>query len=230
MLSKVQTSLCALIGAAFLALNVAPADAADFFRNLSRKHTTIGVAQFNHTNLARQTGDTRVLRLMNPVSVPQVAATLIYSRAVLDSETGEPDVDTEVYLGCRVDLLTPHGSLGIRGDDLPPFEPDGSERRYAEIIWAPTQPVTINQPGGGTREGFLADGLGGGATRWTNSDVANATLAHPESFVLPDNSLEGYEGQQISAILCVCQGLSDLGVRPDVFEDFKVRCNFPSRQ
>lgn len=194
---------------------------------LSAAHTVFGVSQFNYGVVPREGGGPNgfvpaPMKLMNPNKVTQIAAVLVYSRA------GDPS-QAEIYLGCVVRRVTPHGALDLTspvvGGDFPTGDegvfpvPPGFPPRYAEVIWAPEKMVRIK--GGKKGKGRLADGLGGRSQGAVNT--TEHYLAHPKLFSLPSNKV--VPGQREEAIGCVCNNLHGLGADANTFRDFGVRCH-----
>jgi hypothetical protein len=188
---------------------------ADHFKRLSTKHTSYGVSQLNYANLSQDTGvPSPVFKLMNPGHVTQAAAAFVYSSA-----RGDVGTDPEVYLGCSVAVVPPHGSIGITGDDL--VTVPGGEPLYGEVIWAPLEKVDFGKHKGKEKDyGRIADGLGGsfGGAR----SEGESRLAHPGLFSLPSDS--AFPGQRQAAIDCVCADLGTLGESPDIFSEFGIDC------
>ena len=89
----------------------------DHFKPLSPNHTSYGVAQLNYGEICcgpRQFGLIPAVRLMNPSHVTQVAALIVY-----ESARGRRAGTPEVFVGCTLRVLTPHGSLAISDRDVP---------------------------------------------------------------------------------------------------------------
>ena len=220
-------------GAALLAFGAAPLSAGHF-KELSKIHTVFGVSQFNALDFRFE--DDMVL--YNPNHVTQVAAVLLYERGqVLLSHDGEEfffssknNFPLEIYFGCMVVKLTPHASLKL---DWP--DPPGLASTYAEVIWAPEEPVRV-AVNGQRKARRLADGLGGQAVGQDEQDSRGHHLVHPSAFSLPDETvdyvLNAGKNQQEAARQCICQGIFDLVDEPfdnlttplRVFEPFGIAC------
>jgi len=184
------------------------------FEPLSINHILYGVSQFSYGHL----GDQPIpIKLTNPNRVPQAAAILIYTRGKSDEKS--PTI-LEAYAGCMVRVLGPHGAFGIANGDLPNVPADlgtSSLRRYAEVIWAPIEPVMVRFKREKTR---LADGLGGSASGSLYVSE-QYSLTHPSRFTLPSNDV--VSGQREAAIGCICQGLAENNAPPDTFSDFGIK-------
>ena len=195
------------------------------FEPLSASHIDYGVSQYNYGIVPRSGGGPNAfvpapMKLMNPSKVTQVAAVFVYNRSADPSQT-------EVFLGCVVRKVTPHGALDLLdesiGGDFPAgentfFLPPGFPPRYAETIWAPLEKVKVKGKGSSKRR--VADGLGG-----RSMGAVNATehhLAHPKLFSLPSNKV--VPGQRQAALDCVCSNLQQIGASSKTFKDFGVRC------
>ncbi len=193
------------------------------FSRLSAAHTQYGVSQYNYGIVPREGGGPMgflpaPMKLMNPNSVTQIAAVLVYNRS-------EDASEVEEFLGCVVNRLTPHAALDLTspvvGGNFPTGEadafvvPPGFPPRYAEVIWAPEDKVRVR--GRGTR---LADGLGGRSQGAVNTTAHH--LAHPSLFSLPSNDV--VLGQREAAVECVCNNLMLLELDSRTFRDFGIRC------
>lgn len=212
-----------------LAANIAWADNDDEprFKPLSKAHVDYGVSQFNYGIVPRAGGGPNgivpaPMKLMNPNRVTQIAAVFVYNRSADPSQS-------EVYLGCVVRKVTPHGALDLTdpavGGDFPTGDegafpvPPGFPPRYAEVIWAPEKKVKVSGKGPNRRR--VADGLGGNAQGAVNTTVHY--LAHPSLFSLPSNDV--VPGQREAAVDCVCGNLGQQGFDLRTFRDFGVRCH-----
>ena len=148
---------------------------------------------------------------MNPVHVTQVAAVIAYE-AARGRRPGTP----ELFVSCVVRELTPHASIGLTETAINP--PGNSRPKYAEVIWAPVTEVSLGQGQGQNRR--MADGLGGNFDSGIGNREGNSRLAHPGLFSLPSDDVVA--GQRQAGIDCVRQGLLDLGLNDDIFEEFGV--------
>lgn len=207
------------------------------FKELSDFHTIFGVSQFNALDLDFQTE----LVLYNPNHVTQVAAVLLYERSFMNFGTGgnqeivldsTDDFPPERYFGCMVTKLTPHAAVELDWDSL-----INLGETYAEVIWAPEDPVrvAIAALGGQRKSRRLADGLGGQVQGDDEEDSRGYHLVHPGLFSLPDETVDfefdASKNQQEATIECVCQGLFNLAGPPfenpvslRVFETFGINC------
>ena len=227
-------------GASLLAFSAAPLMAGHFLE-LSRWHTSFGVAQLNALDIE---DEDRVV-LYNPNHVTQVAAVLAYQRGFVEySFNGGTDLlefdssgdfPLERYFACVVVKLTPHAALNVRWFSS---RPPGLEISYVEVIWSPEFPVRvpIAALGGQKKSRRVADGLGGQAMGENDDASRGYHLLHPGLFSLPDETvdfaLNDAINQQEAARQCICQGLFDLVDEPfnnlttplRVFEPFGVEC------
>ena len=160
-------------------------DDRDDYKKFSRNHAPAGVSQLIVGNISQLNVP---LKLINPNRKPHAVAVLVYG-----SDRGFNPTGSGVYRSCLVEVLPPHGSVGISKDELP------GGASYVEIISAPVN---------GKKR--LADGLG---------IVAHGTDGHPFFLLNPSLfSLPSDEFQRQEAIDCVLNGLSDLSVGHKVFK------------
>ena len=222
-----------IAGAAILGLGAAPA-LAGHFEELSDLHTVFGVSQFNAIDLDFESD----MVLYNPIHLTQVAAVLLYERSDINfSHDGEEfffsstsDFPLERYFGCAVVKLTPHAAL-----ELDWVSSTGVTEQYAEVIFAPEEPVRV-AVNGQRKARRLADGLGGKVAGDNDSASRGFHLVHPGLFTLPDETVDyifdASKNQQEAARQCICQGLFDLVDEPfnnlttplRVFEPFGITC------
>jgi hypothetical protein len=174
------------------------------FKKLSIDHTSYGVSQFTYGLLGYEGRDSRFI---NPNRVTQVVASFVYTRT---AEGHEPD--TEVYLGCTIEVLTPHAAIG--GDR---FVGTSDEPRYVESIWVPLEKVKIRYKNK-TRRVRIADGLGG---RTSFGHGKYGFMAHPDLFSLPSDDV--VPGQRQAAIDCVQAELGSLGLSLYIFQEFGIK-------
>ena len=201
--------------AALMFLGASPVSAGHF-EELSVHHTNYGVAQFNYGNLAARNIDdfTPLIKLMNPVHVTQVAAVIVYEAA-----RGFRPGTAGAYSTCLVRELTPHGSLGLPEAVVNP--PGRRVAKYAEVIWAPVDPVSDDDDDDNIDDlTRLADGLGGYWEHGAGNHEGKPELALPHLFSLPSDAV--VLGQRQAAIDCVLAGLAALGLSPDIFSDFGI--------
>lgn len=244
MTRAMKFALGLIFGAALVALGAADASA-DHFIRLSKKHIIFGYGQLNFTNIGRADGRNEAFKLVNPIHVDQIAAVFVYQRPTLLYQTicvpeasggmdncpnfaGEPDdsgevpYEPEVFLGCLVKRLTPHGAIGIDSNNAPTRNDEVSISeegvpRFLVTIWAPVDKVDVT---GLTKPRRKADGLGGrtvGSGRQTVHQVG-----HPGLFSLPSNDV--VSGQREEAIDCVCERLAALSVSRNTFNPFGIAC------
>jgi len=199
---------------------------ADHFQPLSPNHTNYGVAQLNYGNISQSAFDNSEMpafKLMNPNHIPQAVAGLIYS-----SDRGQQRQPSEVFLGCKVDVLTPHGSTDISGAELVAAGVPDNRPLYGEFIWAPIEKVTLRRDDddddkkGDWKRRRIADGLGGSAVIARGEVEGEVRLAHPGLFSLPSDSVVA--GQRQKAINCICAELAVQDLDPKVFSEFGVTC------
>jgi len=198
-----------LTAAAFVALVPMESEASKT-KSLTVQHTSYGVSQFNYGNIASDAAEP--IRLMNPTGVTQAAAVFLYTRNnPLDPNTAAP----EIFVGCAVELLTPHASVVIPRELLDVAGVCGNATTcpgYAEVIWAPSD-------GGKGRKHArqLSDGLGGRADAGAGQPPFQ--LAHPSLFTPPEAA------DLDVARACIAESLDDLGLRQGLFDSF-----FPERR
>lgn len=197
---------------------------AEHFKPLSPNHTTYGVAQLNYGNIPQVSSaeNSSAVKFMNPNHVTQAVAALIYSSSRGPQGAGRP---TEVFLGCKVRVVTPHGSTDISDVELITAGVPQGRPLYSEHIWAPLEKVSLSEDDeehdrSEPKSRRIADGLGGNAE--SVSYERQLRLAHPGLFSLPSNSV--VPGQRERAIRCICAELAALRLNADIFSDFKVRC------
>src|SRR5574341_2344249 len=194
---------------------------ADHFKPLSPNHTSYWVAQRNYGNISQSAvdnGEMPAVKLMNPNHVTQAVAGLIYS-----SDRGQRRQPSEVFLGCKVEVLTPHGSKDISGAELVAAGVPDDRPLYGEYIWAPLEKVNLGRDDdeddkrGDGRKRRIADGLGGRAVHRLLDVEGEVQLAHPGLFSLPSDSV--VSGQRQKAINCICAELVAQGLDPKVFSE-----------
>lgn len=200
---------------------------ADHFKPLSPNHTSYGVAQLNYGNMSQSAVDDSempAVKLMNPNHVTQAVAGLIYS-----SDRGRQRQPSEVFLGCKVDVLTPHGSTDISGAELVAAGVPDDRPLYGEYIWAPLEKVSLRRDDDDDddkkvdwRKRRIADGLGGRAVHRLLDVEGEVQLAHPGLFSLPSDSV--VPGQRQKAITCICAEVAAQGLDPKVFSEFGISC------
>ena len=246
---RLQVAASIVLGAAVVCCGAGPG-LADHYKNITRSHIYSGVSQFNYLDIPggrcafdETTGDLIGcqgfdLTLMNPVHDTQAVATLVYTNSRTASR--QPDdpnagLGTEIFLGCRVDKLTPHASIAIDWSEIPGAEDVGIIQRvvpdrYAEVIWAPLTPVPVPVAGGGTGFRRLANGLGGRARAMSRGFLTTLSrrsdtgdIAHPKMLSLPDNDV--VPGQKAAALICVCGAVIDQGLDPSTFRPFSLGCD-----
>lgn len=212
-------------------LAAAPAAQAEHFKPLSPHHTSYGVSQLVYGNLPPLTaGNSASVKLINPNHVTQAAATLIYSSNRGNQGAGHP---TEVFLACKVRVVTPHGSTSISDAELVAAGAPLDRPLYSEHIWAPLEKVALSEDDDDDgkdkdksgkddqKKRRLADGLGGSAEG--GFEEREMRLAHPSMFSLPSNAVVA--GQKERAVRCICTELAVQRLPADTFSDFKVRCS-----
>lgn len=202
---------------------------AEHFKPLSPNHTAYGVSQLNYGNIPQVSivENSSAVKFMNPNHVTQAVAALIYSSSRGPQGAGRP---TEVFLGCKVRVITPHGSTDISDVELIAAGVPQGRPLYSEHIWAPLEKVSLSEDEGDgkndksdkseAKKRRIADGLGGNAE--SVAFERQLRLAHPGLFSLPSNSV--VPGQQERAARCVCAELAALHLSADTFSDFKIRC------
>lgn len=202
---------------------------ADHFKPLSPNHTDYGVAQLNYGNMSqifRSDTTTPAVKLMNPNHLTQAVAGLIYSSDRGRQGAGQA---TEVFLGCKVHVLTPHGSTEISEAELVTAGVPENRPLYSEYIWAPLEKVSLRKDDddddhekGDRKKRRIADGLGGSAVNRFTENEGEIGLAHPGLFSLPSNSVVA--GQREKAIDCICAELAAQSLDHKVFSEFGISC------
>lgn len=182
------------------------------FRPLSANHILAGVSQLLAGNL---TVRDFALRLWNPTKATMISTVLVYQSTQLD-DTGTPDIEPEIFLGCKPFELTAHSSIRIDTDFLNDGINATEERTYVEILTVPKELVQVSQFGAPTR---ACDGCG---VRAGNATAEQIYPLDPRTFNLPDDAPN--PGQRQAAIDCLCDVAMNVIGSLQAFTNFGVAC------
>lgn len=213
------------------------------FLPLSLNHTDFGISQFTAGTLNNKSYPVHV---MNPTPVNQIVGLLFYTRPKLDAVVDwtpadrpvigsewDEGLDPEVYLGCMVLRVTPHGAFNVDEEFLQkPIDLSVLSAGSSNLLWINGgraifprgdislqgyfEAISVSEQkvrAGTTR---IADGLG---VDVRSAIEADSLRLHPSLFSFPETPL-----QRQAAGECLCAGARVVG-DATLWSWFGLQCN-----